>query len=334
MRGVGVVMAYFDLSLSSGSLHNSNMDVSPIISRASMRTAPPKMPATEQPKLPLSLRFPPTDYKELDVTLDPNTAAMWCHMRPSGPPSFTPPLLGELIGLRRAIQTYFATPGETPQMRYFVGASKIPGIYNLGGDLAYFADTIRRRDREKLRRYAIDCCDVSYHMAVAFDTPVVTIGLVQGDALGGGFEGAMSFQVLVAERSARMGLPEVLFNLFPGMGAYSLLARRVGASQAERIIFSGKIYTAAELYDMGVVDILAEDGCGVEAVNKYISANGSRYRMQQAMTRVARRFSPLTFDELRDITEIWVDTAMELEEADLRKMERLASAQRRRLSRA
>lgn len=284
--------------------------------------------------MPASLRFPPTDYKELDVSLDPNTAAMWCHMKPVGPPSFTPSLLNELIGLRRAIQTYFHGPGDRPGVRYFVGASRIPGIYNLGGDLAFFADTIRRGDRERLRRYAIDCCDVSYHMAVGFDVPVVTVGLVQGDALGGGFEGAMSFQVLVAERSVRMGLPEVLFNLFPGMGAYSLLSRKVGASLAERIILSGKIYTAAELYDMGIVDILAEDGCGEDEVRKFVSANAGKHRMQQAMTRVARRVNPLTFDELRDVTEIWVDTAMALDGADLRKMERLASAQSRRLARA
>ena len=118
------------------------------------------------------------------------------------------------------------------------------------------------------------------------------------------------------------------------MGAYSLLSRRVGAAMAERIIFSGKIYTAAELYDMGIVDILAEDGCGEEEVRKYVAANAGKHRMQQAMTRVARRVNPLTFDELRDVTEIWVDTAMALADADLRKMERLAMAQARRLARA
>jgi DSF synthase len=327
-------MAYFDLPLSSGGHTVASVGPTTIARPQALRTNAPTVYQPDAHPLPLSLRFPPTDYNELDVALDPNTATLWCHMRPNGPPSFTPSMLGELIGLRRAIQTAFDAPGQKPEMKYFVGASRIPGIYNLGGDLNYFAETIRLRDRERLRRYAIDCCDVSYHMAVAFDVPVVTIGLVQGDALGGGFEGAMSFQVLVAERSARMGLPEVLFNLFPGMGAYSLLARRVGAAQAERIIFSGKIYTAEELYDMGVVDILAEDGCGEAEVQKYVSANAGKHRMQLAMTRVARRYNPLTFDELRDITEIWVDTAMALDESDLRRMERLAGAQKRRLARA
>ena len=56
-----------------------------------------------------------------------------------------------------------------------------------------------------------------YGNSAAFHTPLITIALVQGDALGGGFECALSFDVLIAERSAKMGLPEVLFNLFPGM---------------------------------------------------------------------------------------------------------------------
>jgi len=50
--------------------------------------------------------------------------------------------------------------------------------------------------------------------------------------LGGGFETALSSNVVIAERSAKMGPSEILFNLFPA-GAYSLSAGRVGARQAE-----------------------------------------------------------------------------------------------------
>jgi DSF synthase len=47
---------------------------------------------------------------------------------------------------------------------------------------------------------------------------VITASLVQGRALGSGFECALASDVIVAETGARMGFPEVLFNLFPGMG--------------------------------------------------------------------------------------------------------------------
>ena len=59
-----------------------------------------------------------------------------------------------------------------------------------------------------------------------------------------------------------MGLPEILFNLFPGMGAYSLLARRLGMKKAEEMILSGKIFEARELHEMGVVDMIVPSGEG------------------------------------------------------------------------
>ena len=63
---------------------------------------------------------------------------------------------------------------------------------------------------------------------------VRTIALVQGDALGGGMELALSCHTIVAEEGVGMGLPEVLFGLFPGMGAYSFLCKRVSPQLAER----------------------------------------------------------------------------------------------------
>jgi DSF synthase len=326
-------MAYFDLPLGAGPgpgpvLSNNITYIAPGVGPVRDRVLRPVAPDIQDQ---CGLHFPPGGYRELDIDLDGSASALWCYMRPNGPPSFTPSLLGELISLRRAIANHMAGQAPGAGLRYFVGASRLSGIYNLGGDLGYFVDAIRTRDRDRLMAYAIDCCDVSYHMAVGFETPVVTIGLVQGDALGGGFEGALSFQILVAEKKARMGLPEVLFNLFPGMGACSLLARKIGMAQAERMILSGKIYSASELHDLGVVDILAEDGQGEAEVRKLMSGGAAKYRLYNALSRAKRCVSPVTFEELQKITEIWVETAMQLDDLDLRKMERLALAQRRRL---
>ena len=326
-------MAYFDLPLGAGP--GATPVVSSNVSFISSGLAPVRdrilRPVAPDYQEACGLHFPPGGYRELDIEIDGASAALWCYMRPNGPPSFTPSLLGELISLRRSIANHMAGQPIGAGLRYFVGASRLKGIYNLGGDLGYFVDAIRTRNRDRLMAYAVDCCDVAYNMAVGFETPVVTIGLVEGDALGGGFEGALSFQILVAERKARMGLPEVLFNLFPGMGAYSLLARKIGMAKAERMILSGKVYTAAELYEQGVVDILAEDGQGEAEVRKLMSGGLSKYRLHNALSRAKRCVAPVTFEELQRITEIWVDTAMHLEEGDLRKMERLAIAQRRRL---
>src|SRR3546814_13512171 len=86
--------------------------------------------------------------------------------------------------------------------------------------------------------YALKVVDIVYRNCVALDLPIITAALVQGDALGGGFEGVLSSNLIVAEKGCRFGLPEILFNLFPGMGAYSLLARRISPALAERMIRS------------------------------------------------------------------------------------------------
>ena len=62
--------------------------------------------------------------------------------------------------------------------------------------------------------------------------PLIHYAIKRPEHLGGGFEAALSSQVLIAERSARFGFPEIMFNLFPGMGAYSLISRRIGGKRA------------------------------------------------------------------------------------------------------
>ena len=256
-------------------------------------------------------------------------------MRPNGPPSFTPTLLHELISMRRLLQRLFAglRPGEAAPVKYFVGGSRIPGMYNLGGDLNFFIKSIRARDIDALRSYAHDCVDVAYHMMMGFHLPVITIALVQGDALGGGFEGALSFNVLVAEKRAKFGLPEILFNLFPGMGAFSFLSRKLDVTRAHKMILSGRVFSAPELYELGLIDILAEDGRGEEAVRDYIVHNRRHHAVHRRVREVGMRVNPLSLDELRDVTDIWAEHAMKLQETDLRNMERLASAQLRRVQR-
>ncbi len=270
-------------------------------------------------------------YTDLEVEITAEDRAFWCFMKPRERPSFTLPLLRDLAHMQSLIDALFtATPqgAETP-FDYFVLGSRARGVFNLGGDLGLFAEKIRQGDRDGLRRYAHACVISGYANYTGYGHGVVTIALIQGDALGGGLEAPLSCDVMVAERQAKFGLPEILFNLFPGMGAYSFLSRRIGAAKAEEMILSGRLYTAAEMHALGVVDVLAEEGEGERAVRDYIARNRSRLRAQSAIYKVRRRVNPVTLDELLDVTDLWVDTALSLSEQDLRRMGRIAGAQDR-----
>jgi DSF synthase len=281
------------------------------------------------------LRPPPgiagQQYHTLDVTVDEPTETCWCRMQAPGRPSFTPAMLDDLARMQAGFHAAFAHPAAAgaPPFRSFVMASGTPGVFNLGGDLVLFAERIRARDRAALTRYAHATVRVLHANIEAYDAPLITTALVQGDALGGGFECALSFDQIVAERSARFGFPEILFNLFPGMGAYSLLSRRIDPARAQRMILSGRIHTAEELHAMGVIDVLAEDGEGEAAVRTLLAQQRRKHNAHVAMARTRRRVHCVTYEELRDVVDIWVSAALELTEHDLRVMERLARAQDR-----
>jgi len=274
-------------------------------------------------------------FDEILVRHDRNDQIFWCFMNQTGRPSYTYSLGAEVQQVQDWIADNYALPanGGPEDLRYFVCGSKTPGIYNLGGDLRHFAECIRTRDLSAMRRYAETCVRMQFANYNAFGAPIITMALVQGDALGGGFEHALAFDILVAERSARLGLPEIVFNLFPGMGAYSFLRRRVGQQLAEKFILEGKIHSAAELHEMGIVDILAEDGEGEAAIIEYTRKHANRFAAERAVYRARRVSNPVELNELLQITNIWAETAMTLTEADVRKMERLADAQERRIRR-
>ncbi|MFC7546786.1 enoyl-CoA hydratase/isomerase family protein [Plantactinospora sp. GCM10030261] len=84
--------------------------------------------------------------------------------------------------------------------------------------------------------------------------PQVTIAAVNGYALGGGFEVALSCDLIVASDRARFGLPEINLGLLPGGGGTQRLARAAGVRFATEAVLTGRFYPARKLHDRGVVN--------------------------------------------------------------------------------
>ncbi len=213
------------------------------------------------------------------------------------------------------------------QYDYIVVASNVDGVFNYGGDLELFKKHIVNDDHAGLLSYATDCIDVLFENMTHLQQDLTTISLVQGDALGGGFEAALASNVLIAEKGVKMGFPEVIFNLFPGMGAFSFLSRKIGSSEAEKIILSGKIYSSDELFEMGIVDVIADKGEGELAVYNYMKTSRRQSNSYRAMQKVKDICNPITYQELIDIVQVWVDAAFNLTARDLKMMDRLIKRQ-------
>jgi enoyl-CoA hydratase/carnithine racemase len=92
------------------------------------------------------------------------------------------------------------------------------------------------------------------------ELPMPSIAAVHGFALGGGFELALSCDLIVADGTAVVGLPEVSVGVIPAGGGTQLLPRRVGAARAAELIFTARRREAAEARDLGLVDELVPEG--------------------------------------------------------------------------
>jgi DSF synthase len=267
------------------------------------------------------------ELEQLEVSWDDPTGTLWTFMRPRGRPSYNLDLLEDFHAWQRGIVAAFEN--RPNDLRFLLLGSRTPGVFNLGGDLDLFAAKIRDRDRQALVAYGESCVRILHRNMNCLGLPMVTIGLAQGDALGGGFESLLSFNVIIAERDARFGFPENIFGLFPGMGAYSLVARRVGAAFAEEMMLSGRIYTAEEMKDAGLVHILAEPGQGAAEARDYIQRSKRRRTGSRSIYQIGREVNPIPLAELDRIVQVWADACLELRDRDLKVMQRLVSAQDR-----
>jgi len=216
-------------------------------------------------------------------------------------------------------------------VRHLVMTSDVPHVFSFGGDLALFVLLVRAGDVDSLKMYGRRCIDLAWWLENAAKRGIHTTVLVQGDALGGGLESALPFHKIIFERSVQAGYPEVLFNLFPGMGAWNFTIRKAGFAVANDMVLSGRLYTAEELNQRGLVDLVVNDGEGEAALEQAVRAVEPRLRGTLAALQAQRYAAPVTYESLVEIVDQWADTAMTLTDRDLRLMERLSRAQARKV---
>lgn len=262
-------------------------------------------------------------FTQLSGYYEAERRTVWMMLRAQPRPCFNHALIEEIMNLSWLVrQSGFAVD-------FWVTGSLVPEMYNVGGDLQFFVECIQNGRREALRAYARACVDCVHAASRGFDTGAITLAMVEGSALGGGFEAALAHHFVLAQRDARLGFPEIAFNLFPGMGGYSLVARRSGMKLAEELIYKGESHTAEWYEQHGLVDVLYEPGQSYVSVRTFIDTLRPKLNGVRAMLRARTRVLQLPRSELMDITEDWVDAAFCLEPKDIDYMERLVMLQNR-----
>ena len=274
------------------------------------------------------------NFKQVTTRFDESHEALWTFMNQKNTiPCFNGQIVEELTQHHTEIAKtggLLHHNGNTHNIRYSIAASLTPNVFNLGGQLSLIRELALNRQRDALKSYAVKALDVLATRTFKFNIPTLTtISLLQGQTLGAGLEAALTSDVVIAERKTMIGFPEIMFNLFPGMGAYSLVARKAGTKIADEMILGGKLYTAEQALELGLIDVLVEDGEGESAVYNWISGNKKLSNGYRAIQKAKARFNPVTYAELLDITNIWLDAALTLSERDFKVMERFIRSQER-----
>jgi enoyl-CoA hydratase/carnithine racemase len=114
------------------------------------------------------------------------------------------------------------------------------------------------------------------------------VAAITGYALGGGLELALAADFRVAGERARVGQPEILLGVIPGAGGTQRLPRLVGPARAKDIVFTGRMLTAAEALEIGLVDRVAPDesvyAAALDMVRRYV--NGPALALRAAKQAV------------------------------------------------
>ncbi|MFD3519586.1 enoyl-CoA hydratase/isomerase family protein [Streptomyces sp. NPDC058653] len=171
--------------------------------------------------------------------------------------------------MARSIGAACAALGEDRDVRVTVLTSTHARAFCVGADLKERnalsdAELVRQRPTARAAYTGV------------LELPMPTIAAVHGFALGGGFELALSCDLIVADTTAVVGLPEVSVGVIPGGGGTQLLPRRVGAARAAELIFTARRLEAPEAHALGLVDQLvgeAADRDEALALASRIAAN-------------------------------------------------------------
>lgn len=116
------------------------------------------------------------------------------------------------------------------------------------------------------------------------------IAAVNGFALGGGFEIALSCDFIIAAGSAKMGLPEVHLGLIPGGGGTQRLLQKIGLNRVKEMLFLGQAYAASQMHSWGLVNNVVEDDELMEAVS--LLAEKLKRRPSQSLMALKELLQP------------------------------------------
>ena len=187
---------------------------------------------------------------------------------------------------------------DLEQGRALIIHSALPAGFCAGADLrALYAGLISMQDRERRALELSSFIDRIHAVANRLDSlPLTTIGAIHGTCFGGGFELALTCDILIADKTARFCFPELRLGILPGFGGIPRLKRDVGNAVVRDLLLTGRSLNAKRAHELGLVSQLVAQGKQLDAAR---STARQATRFDPAALRTTKAFmKPIPYAEL------------------------------------
>jgi enoyl-CoA hydratase/carnithine racemase len=188
----------------------------------------------------------------------------------------------------------------------FILYSKQKAGFSAGADLRELYEQAQRMDASSAGKGVREFLERIHAVLNRLDTsPLTTIAAVHGVCFGGGFELALTCDLIIADKMARFCFPELRLGLIPGFGGIPRLKRDIGNAVVRDLLLTGRSINATKALSAGLVSQVAAEG---EALRVARSTAVQTTKFDRATAAAAKRFiKPLPAEELRREIDIFSD---------------------------
>jgi DSF synthase len=270
---------------------------------------------------------------QVKLSYEADLKILWLTIAPEPKPVFTLQVLQSVVAVQRAVIKIWGGPRgyEACPVRFLAYRGEGP-VFTLGGDLDFYLDCLATNNRDAMEAYARVSVEGASLNASGLGGLAITVSTIHAKAIGGGIDAPRSCNIMIAEESASFCYPEVKFNHFP-ITAVAVLSRQMGPAEAKRMLMSGEEYDAAEFHRHGGLDAVVPNGTGQDWIRRYAAETLPMHSARTALFSAFHQRAGSLADELGHLAALWTDCMMRMHPSDISKLQRIAMAQERMLSR-
>lgn len=177
--------------------------------------------------------------------------------------------------------------------------STLKGGFSAGADLRELYGWIQQYGQAEVAHHAREYLDRIHAVMNALDAcSLTTIAAVHGVTFGGGFELALTCDMIIADKLARFCFPELRLGLIPGFGGIPRLKRDLGNAVVRDLLLTGRSFNSTKAQQIGLVSQVVGEG---EALRAARSTAAQLAKFDRQTSRAAKKFiKPVPLDELRE----------------------------------